>query len=52
MARLSLAAGRSKREDYFIEPTIVRDIADDARLVREEQFGPVLRVLRFRISTK
>jgi acyl-CoA reductase-like NAD-dependent aldehyde dehydrogenase len=32
---------------YFIRPTIVRDIADDARLVREEQFGPVLPVLRF-----
>lgn len=32
---------------YFINPTIVRDIADDARLVAEEQFGPVLPVLRF-----
>ncbi len=32
---------------YFIRPTIVRDIADNARLVREEQFGPVLPVLRF-----
>lgn len=32
---------------YFIRPTIVRDIADDARLVREEQFGPVLPILRY-----
>jgi len=32
---------------YFINPTIVRDVADDARLVREEQFGPVLPVLRY-----
>lgn len=32
---------------YFIRPTIVRDIGDNARLVREEQFGPVLPVLRF-----
>ncbi len=32
---------------YFIRPTIVRDIADDARLVKEEQFGPVLPVLRY-----
>ena len=30
-----------ERGGYFIAPTIVRDIADDARLVREEQFGPV-----------
>ncbi len=32
---------------YFVRPTIVRDIADDARLVREEQFGPILPVLRY-----
>jgi acyl-CoA reductase-like NAD-dependent aldehyde dehydrogenase len=32
---------------YFIKPTIVRDISDDARLVKEEQFGPVLPVLRY-----
>jgi len=30
---------------YFIAPTIVRDLPDDARLVREEQFGPVMPVL-------
>ncbi|MCK9542373.1 MAG: aldehyde dehydrogenase family protein [Novosphingobium sp.] len=35
------------REGYFIAPTIVRDIPDDARLVREEQFGPILPVLRY-----
>jgi acyl-CoA reductase-like NAD-dependent aldehyde dehydrogenase len=32
---------------YFIRPTIVRDIPDDSRLVREEQFGPVLPVMRY-----
>lgn len=32
---------------YFIRPAIVRDLDDDARLVREEQFGPVLPVLRY-----
>ena len=32
---------------FFVRPTIVRDIADDSRLVREEQFGPVLPVMRF-----
>jgi acyl-CoA reductase-like NAD-dependent aldehyde dehydrogenase len=35
------------RDGYFIEPTIVRDVTDDARIVREEQFGPVLPVLRY-----
>ena len=28
-------------------PTIVRDLDDDAPLVREEQFGPVLPVLKY-----
>jgi acyl-CoA reductase-like NAD-dependent aldehyde dehydrogenase len=35
------------REGYFIAPTIVRDIPDDTMLVREEQFGPLLPVLRY-----
>jgi acyl-CoA reductase-like NAD-dependent aldehyde dehydrogenase len=32
---------------YFIPPTIVRDIPHDARLVKEEQFGPVLPILAY-----
>lgn len=32
---------------YYIAPTIVRDIPDDARIVQEEQFGPILPVLRY-----
>lgn len=36
-----------EREGYFIPPTIVRDLPDDAALVREEQFGPVLPILRY-----
>lgn len=32
---------------YFIQPTIVKDLGDDARLVREEQFGPVLPILAY-----
>ena len=46
-ARSSPAASVLEREGYFVQPTIVRDIPDDARLVREEQFGPVLPVLRY-----
>ena len=32
---------------YFIRPTIVRDIKEGSRLVDEEQFGPVLPVMKF-----
>jgi len=35
------------RPGYFIPPTIVRDLDEDAPLVREEQFGPVLPVLKY-----
>ncbi len=43
-----IAGGTTEdRPGYFIRPTIVRDIRDEARLVREEQFGPVLPVLRY-----
>src|SRR5581483_8180292 len=36
------------RPGYFIRPTIVRDIADGTRIVDEEQFGPVLPVIKFK----
>lgn len=43
-----IAGGKAvDRDGYFIEPTIVRDIPDDAPLVREEQFGPVVPVLAY-----
>lgn len=35
------------RPGYFIPPTIVRDISENAKIVREEQFGPVLPVLKY-----
>ena len=35
------------RPGYFIPPTVIRDLDDDAPLVREEQFGPVLPVLKY-----
>lgn len=35
------------REGYFIAPTVFRDLPDDARLVREEQFGPAFPVMAY-----
>jgi acyl-CoA reductase-like NAD-dependent aldehyde dehydrogenase len=35
------------RPGFFVAPTIVRDIPPDSRLVREEQFGPVLPILPY-----
>ncbi len=36
-----------EKTGYFIHPTIVRDISDDAPLVAEEQFGPILPILQY-----
>ena len=35
------------RAGYFLRPTIVRDVTDGDRIVDEEQFGPILPVIRF-----
>ena len=32
---------------YFIPPTLFADVTDDSRLVTEQQFGPVVPILRF-----
>ncbi|HUI62476.1 MAG TPA: aldehyde dehydrogenase family protein, partial [Steroidobacteraceae bacterium] len=32
---------------YFMTPTIVADLPENSRLVREEQFGPIVPVLKF-----
>jgi acyl-CoA reductase-like NAD-dependent aldehyde dehydrogenase len=45
--KIVAGGGVLEREGYFVQPTIVRDVPDNARLVREEQFGPVLPVLHF-----
>ncbi len=43
-----VAGGHSlNRPGYFIAPTIVADAEDDMRLVAEEQFGPILPILRY-----
>jgi acyl-CoA reductase-like NAD-dependent aldehyde dehydrogenase len=46
-ARITTGGYRLNRKGNFIAPTIVADAEDDMRIVREEQFGPVLPVLRY-----
>ena len=45
----NIVAGGSAmdRPGYFIEPTIVRDIQEGSKLVDEEQFGPVLPLIKY-----
>jgi acyl-CoA reductase-like NAD-dependent aldehyde dehydrogenase len=44
-----LAGGHTlNKPGYFLAPTIVADISDNSRLVTEEQFGPILPVLKYK----
>ncbi|MEO0033699.1 MAG: hypothetical protein RIS94_3457 [Pseudomonadota bacterium] len=43
-----VAGGKAmERAGYFIAPTIVRDVTDGDRIVDEEQFGPILPLVKF-----
>lgn len=42
-----LCGGAPLGRGYLYPPTIVADVDDSHRIVREEQFGPVLPVLRY-----
>lgn len=43
-----VAGGKAlERAGYFIAPTIVRDVTDGAKIVDEEQFGPILPLVKF-----
>ena len=46
-ARILTGGNPLPGDGYFIEPTIVADIAEGTRLVDEEPFGPVLPVIRY-----
>jgi acyl-CoA reductase-like NAD-dependent aldehyde dehydrogenase len=46
-ARILAGGSALNRGGYFIAPTVVTDIAEDSRLVCEEQFGPLVPVLKF-----
>jgi 1-pyrroline-5-carboxylate dehydrogenase len=45
-ARLLLGGEVSQEGGYFVPPTIVADVAPDARLSQEEIFGPVLAAIK------
>lgn len=47
-ARIAVGApDRPSRAGYFWEPTVLTDVSDGARLMREEVFGPIAPMVRF-----
>ena len=47
-ARLHLGGTRHGQEGYYIEPTIFTDVTPAMQIVREEIFGPVAVVIKFK----
>src|SRR3546814_19818373 len=45
LGKIVAGGQRVQGPGYFVRPTIVRDLPGSARLVRDEQFGPVVPVL-------
>ncbi|MEP7245268.1 MAG: aldehyde dehydrogenase family protein [Gammaproteobacteria bacterium] len=46
-ARIFAGGEAPQGAGYFVNPTLVADAAENSRIVREEQFGPILPVLKF-----
>jgi aldehyde dehydrogenase (NAD+) len=47
-AKLLTGGNRVGGKGYFIEPTVFDDVKDDMRIARDEIFGPVMNILRFK----
>ncbi|HEX7345046.1 MAG TPA: aldehyde dehydrogenase family protein, partial [bacterium] len=44
--KLAAGGGKGPAGGYFIQPTVVKDIKENARIAQEEIFGPVLAVIK------
>jgi aldehyde dehydrogenase (NAD+) len=47
-ADLLTGGKRAGDQGYFIQPTVFADVRDDMKIAREEIFGPVMSIIRFR----
>jgi aldehyde dehydrogenase (NAD+) len=47
-AKLLVGGNRSGSKGYFVEPTVFTDVKDEMKIAREEIFGPVMSILKFR----
>ncbi|XP_066510706.1 aldehyde dehydrogenase, mitochondrial-like [Hoplias malabaricus] len=47
-AKLMCGGGAASDRGYFIQPTIFGDVQDGMKIAREEIFGPVMQVLKFK----
>jgi aldehyde dehydrogenase (NAD+) len=47
-AKLAVGGHRVGERGFFIEPTVFADVKDDMKIAREEIFGPVMSILKFK----
>ena len=47
-AKLLCGGKRFGERGFFIEPTVFGDVQDDMRIAKEEIFGPVMQILKFK----
>jgi len=47
-AKCASGGERALERGYFVQPTVFRDVRDDMAIAKDEIFGPVVSVLRFR----
>jgi aldehyde dehydrogenase (NAD+) len=47
-AKLETGGKRFGNEGYFVEPTVFSNVTDNMRIAREEIFGPVQSILKFK----
>lgn len=49
-ARIVTGGKRVDREGYFVHPTIFADVTEDMKIVKEEIFGPVVTITKFKTA--
>jgi len=47
-AKMLTGGGRVGDRGYFIQPTVFTDVKDEMKIAREEIFGPVMSILKFK----
>lgn len=47
-ATVHMGGGRHGHEGFFVQPTIFTDVTPHMKIVREEIFGPVAAIFRFK----
>jgi aldehyde dehydrogenase (NAD+) len=49
-AKLCTGGARVGDKGYFVQPTIFSDVKDNMRIAKEEIFGPVMQILKFKTT--